>query len=198
MRRIALCAGLLCLVLDLSGCYRTAYGYCAFRIKTGDCRADPSAKPRADVDLIAADYAATDQLLRGAIPAMSPRSRLVVATIADINALEDSTPLGRLITEHVSARLVQQGFTVLDPKLQNNLLMIPDVGEFALSRELREYGQSQAVDRLVAGTYTVGKDTVYVSLKLLNFATGQVTAAHNYSLPMGGNVENLVAKTSWW
>jgi hypothetical protein len=32
----------------------------------------------------------------------------------------------------------------------------------------------------------------------LNFATGQVTAAHNYSLPMGGNVENLVAKTSWW
>lgn len=197
MRRIALCAGLLCLVLDLTGCYRTAYGYCAFRVKTGDCRVDP-AKTRADVDLIAADYAATDQLLRGAIPAVSPRSRLVVATIADINALEDSTTLGRLITEHVSARLVQQGFTVLDPKLQNSLLMIPNVGEFALSRELREYGQSQAVDRLVAGTYTIGKDTVYVSLKLLNFSTGQVTAAHNYSLPIGANVESLTTKTSWW
>lgn len=198
MRLLALCCGLCFLVLDVTGCYRTAYGYCAFRMKTGDCRADPVLKPRADVDLIAADYTATDQLLRGAIPIIPTRSRLLIATVADLGNLEDSTPLGRLISEHVSARLVQQGFVVLDPKLQSSLLLIPNTGEFALSRELREYGQVQAIDHIVAGTYTVGKDTVYVSLKLLKFTTGQVLAAHNYSLPIGANTENLLMKTSWW
>jgi TolB-like protein len=167
-------------------------------VKTGDCRVEANKYARPEGDLIATNYAATDHLFKHANPALSPRARIVVATLSSSEDLEESTPLGRLISEHISARLVQQGFTVLDPKLQNSLFLVPHEGEFALARELREYGQQQNVDRIVAGTYTVGKDVVYISIKLLNFTTTQVVSAHSYTLPLSHNIDTLLAKSSWF
>ncbi len=179
----------------LTNCtYRTAFGSCAYRAKTGECYQ----KVTQDADIKITSYTAADNLIRHAPPAQSKKYRLLVTSIANIDNLEDSTSLGRLIGEQLSARFAQQDYAVIEAKLQRNLRKIPRTGEFTLSRQERDMGKAQFADRVVAGTYAVGKDKVYVTLKMLNYRNGEVMSSYAYSLPIGPNTAALLQKSFWW
>ncbi|MDR1709173.1 MAG: hypothetical protein LBS70_05585, partial [Candidatus Accumulibacter sp.] len=79
--------------------------------------AEPTYQEASMSQFIAANYRAADALAAPAAPGVAANNfrssgTMLVATIADINALEQSTPLGRLITEHLSSRLSQTGNAV--------------------------------------------------------------------------------------
>lgn len=184
--------------ISLQGCtyQRVAFGYCAFRVKTAEC--DGQIIP--DTNLIASSYTAADRLLQGTTNFVESfqDKRFLVATIADLDDLEDSTTLGRLIGEQLAARFAQRGYLVLEPKLQPELTFFTRTGEFVLSREAREFLLTKQVDAVVAGTYAVGKDTVYITLALLNCKNNQVIASYAYTLPIGPNTYALLQKFWWW
>jgi TolB-like protein len=119
---------------------------------------------------------------------------MLVATIADINALEQSTPLGRLITEHLSSRLSQTGNAVVEMKLRSNVFVRNDQGEFLLTREFKELARSHNASAVVVGTYTDGGTFVFVSLKLIDPASGIIQSAHDYALPLDRQVRRLISR----
>ncbi len=181
--------------LELAGCaYRMAYGECSNRVKTGEC----NQKFGQDIDITAANSNAVDNLMHYFPTRQFQDLRILVTTIADIDDLNDSTSFGRLVGEQVSARLTQTGLTVIEAKFYQGLSFIPRTGEFILSRELREWGQIQRADVFVAGTYAVGKNMVYVTLKMLNFKDSRILSSYAYALPIGPNTLALLQKNSWW
>ena len=183
------------LSLLLTGCtYRMAFGGCAYRVKTGECQR----KEVPDADIMAASYTAADKLLRNATHLLRPDYQILVTSLADIDNLEDTTSLGRLIGEQLSARFAQQGYTVVEAKLHSDLIKIPRTGELVLSREAREMGQAQNAAIIVAGTYAVGNNKVYVTLKMLNSYNSEVMSSYAYSLPIGPNTSTLLKKSFWW
>ncbi len=186
----------LCLGFNLSGCtHRMAFGSCAYRVQSGECYEEKVQ----DADIMASSYVAADNLIHYASTQLTPESRLLVTSIANIDNLEQSTALGRLIGEQVSARLSQYGYTVLEAKWRKGLNVISQTGEFVLSRGWRSAEEIHHVDKIIAGTYTVAKDQVYVSLKMLNDNNGEVVSSYGYSLPIGRNTSALLrSKYFWW
>ncbi|MDM8558036.1 FlgO family outer membrane protein [Candidatus Parabeggiatoa sp. HSG14] len=181
--------------IGLTGCsaHRMAYGKCAYRVKSGECYQEKAIK---DADIMVTSYAAADHLMYDINK--KPYSRLLVTSVADIDNLEDSTSLGRLIGEQISARFAQKGYNVIEAKFQSDLYAIPRTGEFVLSRDLRETKGAYKNDRIVSGTYAVGEDRVYVTLKMLSFKNSKVMSSYAYTLPIGPNTSALLQKSWWW
>ncbi len=182
--------------LPLTACviHQAAFGDCAHRLQTADCH--QTLAP--DADLIKSSFTAADNLMQHALMDLYPGHRVLMTTIANIDNLTSSSSLGRLISEQLSARFAQKGYTVQEARLYDYLIVQPYSGEFVLSRHYRQTSLNAQGDILIAGTYATGNNTVYVTLKLLNVETAKVIASDAYTLPIGSNTEALLQSDRWW
>ena len=145
-----------------------------------------------DSNLIEQNYQAADALLMRAPWLKERREPLLSATFVDINNLEMSSALGRVIGEQVGSRFAQQGFTVIEIKMRNNIFVREGSGEFALSRSVRELSQSHNAAAVIAGTYAVGRRSVFVNARLIRATDNLVLASHDYVIPLGPDARALV------
>jgi len=194
--RLGLVFVLLSLLL-LSACHhwqRSAFVPCRFRLHSGECWQAPVAKV-ADADLVATAYHAVDQLLQSNFrhrnPALHRDEAIIVTTLVDLNRLHRSSPLGRLLAEHMAARFTQAGYTVIEARLQEDLLYRQRDGEFVLSRIADHLRASYPVATLNLGTYSVAADKVYVTIKLVK-ENSIVIGSHSFTLPLGKNTRLLL------
>ena len=146
-----------------------------------------------DANLVDASYGAADALLARAPWLKERREPLLAATFVDINNLETSSGLGRVIGEQVGSRFAQQGFTVIEIKMRNNIFVAEGTGELMLSRSVREISQSHNAAAVIAGTYAVARQSVYVNARLIRATDSLVLAAYDYVLPLGPDAKALVA-----
>lgn len=149
--------------------------------------------PMQGARLIAANAHAADALLLQHRVALDAGQPLLVATLVSLDRLTESSRLGRLFSEQISARLVQRGLRVTEMKLRDSLLLEPYEGELLLSRDVREVSRAQDAQAVVVGTYAVSGSVVYVNLKLVSPAGNTVLAAHSYAVPLDENVRALLA-----
>ncbi len=131
-----------------------------------------------------------DALLLGA--ALDPGQPVLVATLVNVDRLDESSRLGRIFSEQMAGRMAQRGLRVTEVKLREDLVLHREQGALLLSRELREVSQAQSAQAVVVGTYAVSASVLYISLKLVNPVGNQVVAAHNYALPVDENVRSLL------
>lgn len=146
-----------------------------------------------DADLIGQNYQAADALLMRAPWLRERREPLLSATFVDINNLETSSGLGRVIGEQLGSRFAQQGFTVIEIKMRNNIFVQEGAGEFALSRSVKEISQSHNAAAVIAGTYAVGRQSVFVNARLIRATDNLVLASYDYVLPLGPDAKALIA-----
>src|SRR5262249_54623514 len=86
--------------------------------------------------LVNRTYAAVDAMVDHMPGDLAPGSLVLVASAANLDNLDQSSRLGRLLGEQVGARLVQRGYTVRELKLTGRIR--ERNGELMLSRGLRE------------------------------------------------------------
>ncbi len=162
---------------------------------------EPTYEQASNNSLTAANYKAADELIkryRGASQLAtnnyqnSGTAPFIVATLVNIDRLEQSSTLGRLISEQVASRLTQQGFDVVELKVRNNVFMKRNEGELLLTREIKEMATAHKTEAVIVGTYAEGGDMVYVTLKIVNPATSRVLAAQDYTLPQDRQVRRLL------
>lgn len=146
-----------------------------------------------DTNLVDASYQAADALLMRAPWLKERREPLLAATFVDINNLETSSALGRVIGEQIGSRFAQQGFTVVEIKMRNNIFVAEGTGELTLSRSVREISQSHNAAAVIAGTYAVARQSVYVTARLIRATDNLVLASYDYALPLGPDARALVA-----
>lgn len=142
-------------------------------------------------DLIEVNDRATDALLLNA--PLDGSQPVLVATLVNVDRLNESSRLGRIFSEQIAGRMVQRGLRVTEVKLRDNLVLHREQGELLLSREVREVSQAQNAQAVVVGTYAVSASVLFISLKLVNPAGNHVVAAHNYAVPVDENVRTLLA-----
>lgn len=139
--------------------------------------------PKPVADIIKTSYIAADALISQigtTLPATE--AQLIVATLVNINRLDESSPFGRLVSEQIANRFTQNGYRIVETKLRNQLYMKRQEGELTLSREVRDIAKKHSVRAVVSGTYTDGSDRIYVSLKLIEIDNNIVMAAFDYFL----------------
>ncbi|MFA7239672.1 MAG: FlgO family outer membrane protein [Sulfuricellaceae bacterium] len=117
----------------------------------------------------------------------------IVATLVNIDKLEQSSTFGRLISEQLASRITQLGHNVVELKVRNSVFMKRNEGEFLLTREIKEVATAHKAQAIVVGTYAEASDFVYVSLKVVNPTNSLILAAYDYALPMDKEIRRLVS-----
>ncbi len=166
----------------------------AAAIAVSACQTSPAAAPTHEPNPAAlhdATRAFIDALVAQA-PQAVKAGPVLVATFVDVDRLEQSTTLGRMITELAMTRLVQKGLTVTEVKLRHSLYVKQDTGELMLSRELSAIAAQQAARAVLVGTYAAGRHGVHVAARLVEPATGVVLAAQDAVLPLDTHLKSLL------
>lgn len=141
---------------------------------------------------IASNYKAADALmaqLNGKLLADKP---LIMATVVNIDALEQTTTLGRLISEQISTRMAQGKMNMLEMKLRNSVYMKRNQGEMMLTREVNDMALTHKAQAVVVGSYAETSDMVFVNVKVIQPNTNYVLAAHDYALAKEGIVRSML------
>ena len=68
---------------------------------------------------------------------------------------------------------------------QSSTPIIPQRGEFLLSRKVQELAVDYNAGAVLISTYSVAPDKVYLNLQLINVDFNNVVAATSYSIPLG-------------
>lgn len=170
------------LVLGTAGCATDSAG----------TRTDPTYEQAAANPLIPANYAAATSLLTRLRGQLAEGHPLIVATVVNIDALERSSTLGRLISEQVAARFTLAGHRMIEMKFRNNVYMARDQGELMLTREIRDIASAHSAQAVIVGTYAQSSDLVFVNLKVIQPESNVVLAVHDYALPLDSMTRSML------
>ena len=141
---------------------------------------------------VAASYQAADALLKQLSGRLATDKPLIMATVVNIDALDQSSTLGRLVSEQVSTRLSQGGLQILDMKLRNALYMKRQQGEMMLTREVGEVARNHNAQAVVAGTYGETSDAIFVNIKVVQPQTSEVLAATDFVLAKDAVIRSML------
>ena len=177
-RTLTLCAAVLALPLLLGACSTT--------------KEDTNYTSVSANAFVAANYRAADALalqLRGKLGDEKP---LIMATLVNIDALEQTSMLGRLVSEQLSTRLAQGGMKMLEMKLRNSVYLKRGQGELMLTREIGEVASAHNAQAVVVGSYAETRDAVFINVKVIQPSTNLVLAGHDYVLAKEGTVRSML------
>lgn len=149
-------------------------------------------QPKPATDVIKSSYVAADALIAQVRTLLPPDCLLIAATLVNINRLDESTPLGRLITEQLAGRFTQNGFRMIEVKLRNQIYMKRNEGELILTREVRDIAKQHQARAIIAGTYATSADRIFVNLKLIDLESNVVIGAFDYYLERDTLVRSLM------
>ncbi len=164
------------LLLGLAGC-------------TDQNRVKPAIK---DANLIAINYAAADHLISSAAAILTKSKPLLITSFVNIDDLRASSTFGRITSEQVGSKFSQSGYPVIEMKLRSSVFIKEQSGEFILSRALKSLSTSHDAQAVLAGTYAVGANMVYVTSKLIRTSDGVILSSYDYTLPMGPDTAKLL------
>jgi TolB-like protein len=141
---------------------------------------------------VAANYQAADALISQLSGRLAGDKPLIMATVVNIDALDQSSTLGRLVSEQVSTRLAQGGLRMLEMKLRTSLYMKRQQGEMMLTREVGDVAHNHNAQAVVIGSYAETNDAVFVNIKVVQPQTNQVMAATDYVLAKDAVVRSML------
>lgn len=163
---------------------------------------DPTYEQANGNSFTTANYAAATELMKryqGPASAnnfsgtASGSAPFIIATLVNIDKLEQSSTFGRLVSEQLASRITQLGHNAVELKVRNGVFMKRNEGEFLLTREIKEVATAHKAQAIVVGTYAEASEFVYVNLKVVNPANSLILAAYDYALPMDKEIRRLVS-----
>ena len=171
---------------------KTAALLCALFLTA--CSTGPTYQDAQISEFTQSNYAAVDKLVSGTAVPVVKDVPLLIATIVNIDALNQSSRFGRLISEQVATRLTQLGYNVVEMKLRSDVYIKEGTGEMLLSRDVRDLSKSYNAQAVVVGNYAVAAGYVYLTLKTVTVTDNRVVGAVNYLLPLTENNKALLAQ----
>ena len=119
-------------------------------------------------------------------------STMIIATLVNVDALDRSSTMGRLVSEQISARFTQAGQRMVEMKFRNNVYISQSQGELMLTREIHELANAHNAQAVIVGSYGESKDYVFINLKVIQPTTNVVLATHDYALPINDDVRVML------
>jgi TolB-like protein len=141
---------------------------------------------------VGATYGAADALLAQLKGRLVDDQPLIMATIVNIDALEQTSTLGRLVSEQISTRLARGGLKMLEMKLRNNVYLKRNQGELMLTREIGEVAHTHNAQAVVVGSYAETANSVFVNIKVIQPTTNLVLAGQDFVLAKESTVRSML------
>lgn len=115
----------------------------------------------------------------------------MVVNYVELDRIKRTSPFGRTVSEQIAASLSDKGMIIREVKLKDSLV-INEMGEFMLSREIKELAHQHNAKFVVVGTYTEAAKSVFVTSKLVMIEDGNVVSAFNFTLEKDLDISSLL------
>lgn len=160
----------------------------------------PTVCPIVDANYEKSTYNAISHLLATAHPpagqleVFNPDRPVLYSTTVNLNDYSNTTNFGRLHGELFASALVQhwQNDLVKMTLRQSSAPIIPQQGEFLLSRDVQNLAVDYNAGAVLVSTYSVSIDKVYINLQLINVDYNTVVASASYSIPLGPRTRGML------
>jgi len=119
--------------------------------------------------------------------------KAIVTSMVDLNEVQNTNALGRMISEHVLHELAVRLWAVVDVRA-NVGLILNETGEFLLTRDSSRGHSNHSDGMVVTGTYMATTDGVLVNLKVLDAVTSQVLSTAQTRLESSVFLSRLATK----
>ena len=162
------------------------------------CVSDPSRgpfenkPPTPDANIIASSHQAAEALIQESLENLSPSKPLLAASFANIDNLNQTSSFGRIISQQFATAFSNRDFQLVEMLLRKDVYIKQQGGEFLLSREVKALGEVHDAQAVIVGTYAVGKNSVFITAKVIDVQRSTVIAAHDYQLPLGPDTKYLL------
>jgi len=144
------------------------------------------------VDLVAEVKGSAQNLLSGLT--LQSKKPLLAVSFANIDNLEQSSTLGRILGEQYSSALTSNGIKMIEVKLSNQLYISKGTGELMLSRDLKKLVNDYEAQAVLVGTYAQGGTNIYVTSRIIDIDDNTVIAADNMTLPINKDIRAMMPR----
>ena len=122
------------------------------------------------------------------------RALSISCTVAvDLNNLENSSPVGRQISEEMARWFVQAGYRVKEIRKGRDVHIDPQRGEMVLTRDVRKLlSTNVTTEAVLAGTYVVTPDQVRFSMRLLHVPSNDILGMATATVPITDDLKPLL------
>ena len=93
---------------------------------------------------------------------------IAVTTFVDLNHLYRTSPLGRYLAEGLMGELQRAGLLVTEIRKADSILIKERLGEYSLSRNIKEISKHSSAQYLLVGTYVTRGDYVLVNTRIIS------------------------------
>ena len=106
----------------------------------------------------------------------------IVTSFVSLDNLQETSKLGRLISESLMHELQVRKWSVVEIKMTDGF-DINKNGVFSLSRDLDRIKKTRTARSVVTGTYTTSDDTVIINAKVINAQSGVILSTGQIAIP---------------
>lgn len=164
-------------------------------IGLASCQTDqitqPAPESMTEPDLMIAAYLAVDDLIdQRALE--DDHGRVLVATLVNVNDVEESSMFGRQVSEFISTRLTQRKVDVIHATVRQDHIKVDPSGQFLISRNVQNLGSDYNARNLLVGTYGVTDETILVSLRLVSTVDDSTLAATDFAITKDAIIERML------
>ncbi|MDH3392831.1 MAG: FlgO family outer membrane protein [Desulfobulbaceae bacterium] len=119
-------------------------------------------------------------------------SRVAVVDAVPLSDLKRETEFGRLISEYMLTDLADRGLKVTELRLGREINILPQTGEFILSRNIGELASdAPMLDYVLVSTFTNTRKTLILQGRLVGLKSGLVETSWRYTLPLNRELLGL-------
>ncbi len=119
-------------------------------------------------------------------------ARVAVVAAVPLSDLKRETEFGRVMGEYLLTDLADRGLRVTELRLGKEINILPQTGEFIMSRNLAELANhSQELDYVVVTTYSNTRKTLILQGRLVDLKDGLVKTSWRYGLPLNRELLGL-------
>ncbi len=151
------------------------------------------------VNLTESTYAATDMLAPQAKARITQNTPIRIAPLTDVATPNETTAFGTQVANQIGSRLVQLGYNVQSvaapPLALSGSPAVLTPVELSAAPKVTQGPVKASVGRggdcVVGGTYTRMKNTILVSLRIVQAPDQRIIAAYDYNIPLTGEMDKL-------
>ena len=112
-------------------------------------------------------------------------SRIAVVAAVPLADLKKDTEFGRVMAEFLLTDLADRGLKVAELRLGKDINILPQTGEFIMSRNIGELAiDLPELNYVMLSTFTNTRRTLIVQGRLVDMKTGLVKTSWRYNLPL--------------
>ena len=122
------------------------------------------------------------------------RALSISCTVAvDLNNLENSSPVGRQISEEMARWFVQAGYKVKEIRKGRDVHVEVQRGERVLTRDVRKLlSTNVTTEAVLAGTYVVTPEQVRFAMRLLHVPSNDILGMATATVPITADLKPLL------